>query len=87
MFGLAGVALAATPVLAKTSAFSLASAPQKGGQAAASQVSAAKSEGEELVLHVRGDTITGYRGLNKIPVQDASLASMLHGRFNSGAAN
>jgi hypothetical protein len=88
MFGLAGVALAAAPVLAKASAFSLTSGPQKSEPgAAAAQLSIEQSRGEPLVLLVRGDKVTGYRGLEEMPVQDASLAGMLHGRFNSKGAS
>jgi len=42
---------------------------------------------ETLVLVVKGDEILGYRGFNKIPVSDASLAGMLHGRFSTGASS
>lgn len=88
VLGVAGVALAAAPYLAKASAFQQLSGSQKSGPAAAViQPSAGKTGAEPLVLVVKGDQILGYRGLDEIPVQDALLAGMLNGRFNSKGVN
>jgi hypothetical protein len=85
--GVAGVALAAAPYLAKASAFQQLSGPQKSGSVVtATQPSAQQSSAQPLVLFVKGDQILGYRGLDEIPVQDASLAGMLNSRFNSKGA-
>jgi hypothetical protein len=85
--GVAGVALAAVPYLAKASAFQELSGPQKNAPgASAAQPSAQQASAQPLVLFVKGDQVIGYRGLDEIPVQDASLAGMLNGRFNSKGA-
>ena len=80
----AGAALAASPYLAKVSAFaqqSNTSRPASAGNAAQ-----APSSGEPLVLLVKGDQVTGYRGLEEMPLRDASLASMLNSAFASRLA-
>ena len=81
--GVAGVALAAVPYLAKASAFEQMSGQQKN-------VAVAKpsqhSSTEPLVLFVKGDKVVGYRGLDEIPVHDASLAGMLNSRFDGASS-
>ena len=88
VLGVAGVALAAAPYLAKASAFEQMSGQQKSAAATAAAQPSQHSSPEPLVLFVKGDKVVGYRGMEEIPVHDASLAGMLLGRFNSkGAAN
>ena len=84
--GVAGVALAAVPYLAKASAFAQLSGPQKGAPAAAGGQPSQHSSTEPLVLFVKGDKILGYRGLDEIPVHDASLAGMLNAKFNGATS-
>jgi len=76
------VALAAVPYLAKVSALEEMSGPQKSSPATSAAQHSADSPHEPLVLFVKGDKILGYRGLNEIPLQDASLAGMLNAKFN-----
>ena len=86
--GVAGVALAAVPYLAKASAFQQLSGQQKSEPAAtAAQPSSQRLSTEPLVLFIKGDQILGYRGLDEIPVKDASLAGMLNGMFSSKGAS
>ena len=79
--GVAGVALAAAPYLAKASALQQLTGAQKSGPVAAVAKPAAQQSTKPLVLIVKDDHVLGYRGLEEIPVHDISLASMLHGRF------
>jgi hypothetical protein len=86
--GVTGAALAAAPLLAKASAFSNVSGPQKGVQSAnLIAPSGQQSAVEPLVLYVRGDQIVGFRGLDEIPVNDASLAGMLNSAFSSSGGS
>jgi hypothetical protein len=86
-FGVAGVALAAAPYLAKASAIQQLSGPQKSAPTiVGSQASRRNYSTEPLVLVVRGDQILGYRGLEELPLQDASLAGLLDGIFSSKGA-
>jgi hypothetical protein len=80
------VALAAVPYLAKASAFEQLSGPQKGAPAAPAGQPSQHSSTEPLVLFVKGDKILGYRGLDEIPVHDASLAGMLNAKFNGATS-
>jgi len=81
--GVAGAALVAAPYLAKSSAFSQLSGSQKSGTAATAAQPSGVTSSQLLILVVKDDKILGYRGLEEIPVQDASLAGMLNGRFIS----
>jgi len=88
VLGVAGVALVAAPYLAKASALQQLSGSSKAEpSAAAFGPSVGQTSAETLVLVVRGDKVLGYRGLEEIPVQDASLAGMLNGRFSKGVAS
>jgi len=80
------VALAAAPLLSRASGLTQRSGLQKA-QDPASMIPSQEPSSETLVLVVKGDEILGYRGFNKIPVSDASLAGMLHGRFSTGASS
>jgi hypothetical protein len=89
LIGVAGAALAAAPLVGKVSAFGQSAALQKT-QAPALQTPSSPSQqsySEPLVLVVKGDEILGYRGLTKVPVNDASLAGMLHSRFSKGESS
>jgi hypothetical protein len=84
--GVAGAALAAAPLLGKVSALTQPAGLQKT-QEPASLAPSQPSQSEPLVLVVRGDEILGYRGLTKVPMNDASLAGMLHSRFSKGESS
>jgi len=81
LIGVAGAALAAAPLVGKVSALAQPAGLQKT-QAPAVQTPPGESHSEPLVLVVKGDEILGYRGLTKVPMNDASLAGMLHSRFS-----
>jgi len=83
VLGVAGVALVAAPYLARSSALQQLSGPQKSEPTTTGALPSGLQSSETLVLVVRDDKILGYRGLDEIPVQDASLAGMLNGRFAS----
>jgi hypothetical protein len=85
----AGAALAAAPYLAKASMFTQQATPAKLASAGtAPQLSAQRSSQEPLILVVKGDQVLGYRGLEEMPVRDASLAAMLNNAFVSkGGSN
>ena len=84
--GVAGAALAAAPLLGKVSALTQPAGLQKMQQPA-SLAPSQSSQAEPLVLVVKGDEILGYRGLTKVPMNDASLAGMLHSRFSKGESS
>jgi hypothetical protein len=84
--GVAGAALAAAPLLGKVSALTQPAGLQKT-QEPPSLAPSQSSQSEPLVLVVRGDEILGYRGLTKVPMNDASLAGMLHSRFSKGESS
>jgi hypothetical protein len=84
--GVAGAALAAAPLLGKASAFQQLSGTQKT-QVPVSPTTSQQSYSEPLVLVIKGDEILGYRGLTKVPMNDASLAGMLHSRFSKGESS
>ena len=86
LIGVAGAALAAAPLVGKVSALAQPAGLQKT-QAPAVQAPAGESHSEPLVLVVKGDQILGYRGLTKVPMNDASLAGMLHSRFSQGESS
>ena len=84
--GVAGAALAAAPLVGKVSALTQPAGLQKT-QAPAVRLPLRQSQSEPLVLVVKGDEILGYRGLTKVPMNDASLAGMLHSRFSKGESS
>jgi hypothetical protein len=84
--GVAGVALAAVPYLAKASALEQTSGLKESSPAPSAGQHSANSSNEPLVLFVKGDKILGYRGLNEMPVQDALLAGMLNAKFNGATS-
>lgn len=84
--GLAGAALAATPYLAKASALGQLSGAQKGQSVATMAPPSGQSSAVPLVLYIKGDQILGYRGLEEIPLKDASLASMLNDTFRGASS-
>ena len=84
--GVAGAALAAAPLLGKVSALTQPAGLQKA-QEPAILAPSQTSQSEPLVLVVKGDEILGYRGLTKVPMNDASLAGMLHSRFSKGESS
>jgi hypothetical protein len=86
LIGVAGAALAAAPLVGKVSALTQPAGMQKT-QAPSVQAASQQSHSEPLVLVVRGDEILGYRGLTKVPMNDASLAGMLHSRFSKGESS
>jgi hypothetical protein len=86
LIGVAGAALAAAPLVGKVSALAQPAGLQKT-QAPAVQTPSQQSNSEPLVLVVKGDEILGYRGLTKVPMNDASLAGMLHSRFSKGESS
>jgi hypothetical protein len=86
LIGVAGAALAAAPLVGKVSALAQPAGLQKA-QVPAVQAPSQQSHSEPLVLVVKGDEILGYRGLTKVPMNDASLAGMLHSRFSQGESS
>ena len=86
LIGVAGAALAAAPLVGKVSALAQPAGLQKT-QVPVVQAPAGESHSEPLVLVVKGDQILGYRGLTKVPMNDASLAGMLHSRFSKGESS
>ena len=84
----AGAALAAAPYLAKASFAS----PQSGNGKMVPAGSTAQGSGQRsssssgstpLIFVVKGDHVLGYRGLQEVPIRDASLAAMLDNAFVS----
>jgi len=86
LIGVAGAALAAAPLIGKVSALAQPAGLQKT-QAPAVQTPSQQSYSEPLVLVVKGDEILGYRGLTKVPMNDASLSGLLHSRFSKGESS
>jgi hypothetical protein len=84
--GVAGAALAAAPLLGRVSALTQPDGLQKT-QGLTGPTPTQQSHSEPLVLVVKGDEILGYRGLSKVPMNDASLAGMLHSRFSQGESS
>jgi hypothetical protein len=87
LIGVAGAALAAAPLVGKVSALAQPAGLQKAQAPAVQAPSSQQSNSEPLVLVVKGDEILGYRGLAKVPMNDASLAGMLHSRFSKGESS
>ena len=79
----AGAAIAAMPLLANLTGSVASSAqatpmtavPSSVGRSATSATSTIADDGETLVLVIRNDVVSGYRGLQKVKLQDAGLAS------------
>jgi hypothetical protein len=86
---LGGVAVAATPLL--MNAKSLGLGPQSDLLAAKSEtqypaVASSESVGSDaapLIVVVKDGQVTGYRGTQKVSMNDQSLVSRLHSSFES----
>jgi hypothetical protein len=81
----AGAALAAAPYLAKVSFASQQSSNGKMVLAGSTAQGSGQqsSSSTPLVFVVKGDHVLGYRGLQEVPIRDASLAAMLNNAFVS----
>jgi len=75
--------MAAMPLVARYSTMASDLGGKTSGTASSSLVehAAISTSGEDLILVVRGDKVTGYRGLEEMPIHDSSFASSLRGRF------
>ncbi len=85
----AGAAIAAMPLLANLSgsvassaqATPMTAAPSSAGRSATSATSTIANDGETLVLVIRNDVVSGFKGLQKVKLQDAGLASSFKNAF------
>ncbi|MDA4122082.1 MAG: hypothetical protein OK456_02745 [Thaumarchaeota archaeon] len=85
----AGAAIATMPLLANLTGSGASSAQvapmtaatSSAGTSATSATSTIARDGETLVLVIRNDVISGFKGLQKVKLQDAGLASSFKSAF------